>query len=411
MLKHKIIYKNAPYTPVAFKEKKQLHIAMFTNNYLPFIGGVPLSIHRLAEGLRELGHRVYIFAPEYPMYKNHDHEDIIRCKLLKYLKTDKFNFAISDIFSSHIEETFKNLPIDIVHVHHPYWMGEKGMSLAKKYKIPIVFTYHTRFERCVHMIPYIGKKIGEWLPNHMVKQFSSDCDGVFAPTLSAKEHLQSLAIKTPIEILPTGIDLNQYKVTYKETEQIRRKYLKEEHILLFCASRLSKEKNLFFLLEGLKHVKNHTSVKFKCIIAGDGPEKQNIKNYIFKHKLNDIVYLLGEIPPTEINKYYMASDIFVFSSTAETQGLVILEAMAASLPVVAVSSFGIRDIIKDGVNGYITKEKIEDWANQLIVLLENPRKLKQMSIEAFKTATKYTIDTMAKKAVQVYKHLLENPLF
>lgn len=402
------LYKKASIFPAPIKRRDRMNIAMFTNNYLPFVGGVSLSIDRLAEGLRKEGHRVFIFAPEYPACEYNDHEDVIRCKLLKYIKMNKLNFAISDIFSSHIEEKFKKLHIDIVHVHHPYWMGEKGMGMAKKYNIPVVYTYHTRLERYIKSIPHIGDKIGQWFPHYIIKQFSSGCDGIFAPTESAKEHLRRLEIRTPIEVLPTGVDFSKYRIKHKEIEKIREEYLKNRDILLFSASRLSKEKNILFLLEGLKYVKNHTEIKFKCIIGGDGPERKNIEKYLLKNQLTDVIDLLGTIPPEEINKYYLASDIFVFSSTAETQGMAVLEAMAAFLPVVAVSTCGVLDMIEDGMNGYRTKEEIKEWGDRVIGLMENPIRLKEMSSRAHHMARKYTVEAMAQKAIGVYGEMIRN---
>jgi len=391
-----------------FYKKTGLHIAMFTNNYLPFIGGVPLSIDRMASELRRQGHRVFIFAPEYPTNNYEDHEDTIRCRLLKlkYLKGAPFHYAISDIFSSYIEEIFIKLDVDIVHVHHPYWMGKKGMQMAKKYKIPIVYTYHTKFEKYIGSIPYVNEKIGQRLSDYIVKHFSSNCSYIFAPSESAKEILKNLGIATPIEILPTGIDLSHYNIESQEIEKIRKNFLKTSEILLFCVSRLSKEKNLLFLLEGLKYVKQHTAIKFKCIIAGDGPEKTNLEKYILENKLNSEIYLLGSISPKEINKYYMASDIFIFSSTAETQGMVLLEAMAASLPVVAVSSPGVNDIIQDGINGFKTSNDIKEWGEKLISLMENPNKLQKISLNALETAKRYTIGSIGKKAISIYKQLI-----
>jgi glycosyltransferase involved in cell wall biosynthesis len=391
-------------------KKNKLNVAMFTNNYLPSIGGVSLSIDRMASVLRKQGHRVFIFAPKYPNSDFEDHEDVIRCKQLKYLEENSFDYAISDIFSSYIEEVFTKLDIDIIHVHHPYWMGKKGMKIANKYKIPIVYTYHTRLDKYLESIPHISLKVRQQLSQYIIENFASNCSYIFAPSESARECLRQLNIRKPIEILPTGVDLSEYNVKHHTIEEVRKKFLKDSDILLFSAARLSKEKNLFFLLEGLKYIKQHTSIKFKCIIAGDGPEKRNMENYIIENDLMNEVVLLGTIPPKEINKYYMASDIFVFSSTSETQGIVLLEAMAASLPVVAVSSCGVDDMIQNGINGFKTYGDIREWGTKVIHLMENPLSLKKMSLNACKIARNYTIEDMGQKAVAVYEQLIKNKL-
>lgn len=392
-----------------FSSKDKLNIAMFTNNYLPFIGGVPLSIERIASELRKRGHKVYIFAPEYPNIYYEDHEDTFRCKLLKYIKSGSFYYAVSDIFSSRIENIFRNLDIDIVHVHHPYWMGKKGMKLAKKYNIPIVYTYHTLYEKYIEVIPYINERVGNLLSKYIVKKFCSDCDCILAPSESAKQCLANININTNVEVLPTGINLESYNnIDKKIIKQIRQKHLKDSELLLFSVSRLSKEKNLFFLLNGLRYIRNNTNVKFRCMIAGDGPEKKNIEKYIIKNGLEKEIELLGTIQPNEINKYYLASDIFVFSSTTETQGMVLVEAMAASLPVVAVSSSGTNDVIQNKINGFKTKEDVREWGDRIISLLENPNLLKEMSLNASNTAKSFSIELMGHQVLQIYGELLKN---
>lgn len=406
-IKNRKVKDNRKIRPIAMPtEKSGLHIAMFTNNYLPFIGGVPLSIDRMASEFRKQGHRVFLFAPEYPTNNFKDHEDTIRCKLIKYTKGFPFYYAVCNIFSPHIEEIFTKLDIDVIHIHHPYWMGNKGIQMGKKYKIPIVYTYHTRFDKYIGNIPYMNEKIGKCLSNYFISHTSSHCSCIFAPSESAKEYLEKVNVTIPIEVIPTGIELSHYNIKSTEEDKIRNKYLGSGDILLFSVSRLSKEKNLYFLLDGLRYVKQNTSIRFKCIIAGDGYEKENLENYLIENKMNNDIYLLGTIPPQEINYYYKASDIFVFSSTSETQGIVLLEAMAASLPVVAISSPGVDDVIQNNVNGFKTNNDIKEWGDKLIRLMENSTLLEAMSMNAYNIATMYSIENTSKKALCIYNELV-----
>lgn len=377
-----------------------LRIAMFTNNYYPFIGGVPLSIDRLTKGLRAMGHTVTIFCPKYPEQPEPDHDPgIVRCKLLRYQKSEVYNFPIINIFSRRIHNEFLRRGFDLVHSHHPFWMGKKGYRLAKKYKLPVVFTFHTRFDQYSHYLPVFKKFFKAYIANRFIKRFSGRCDAVFTPTQTAKDFLTDLGVKTPMDILPTGIEIGR-----GERDQALRESLAPGGGVLLCTvSRLAKEKNIFFLLEGIRYIKEHTALPFRCVVVGDGPERGEIEAFIRSSCLEDTVTLVGSVPPEEVARYYRASDLFVYSSRSETQGMVLLEAMAGQCPVVAVSSGGVDDVIENGVNGYRTQEVTEEWAQRVIELMSDGEKRRVMSGNAYEHAKQYSAEEMAAHAAHVYR--------
>lgn len=242
-----------------------MKIAMLTNNYKPFVGGVPISIERLSNGLRELGHEVYIFAPTYE--NQVEEEYVIRYKSTNY----KFSggMVIPNMFDKEIEEKFKSLKIDIIHVHHPMIMGQTALYLGKKYNIPVAYTYHTRYEQYLHYIkPYRAleenaKKneenyFGEFedlildftrekLVPGLLKYFTNKCDLIFAPTNMMKEYLIDNNTKTRIEVMPTGLNENYFKEANETVKEIRKKYKGDKSHLFCTVSRLSKEKILNLL--------------------------------------------------------------------------------------------------------------------------------------------------------------------
>jgi len=383
--------------------KEKLNIAMFTNNYLPFIGGVPISITRLTKGLRKKGHNVVIFAPRYPL-KTLEDANVIRCNLLIYYKTKPFDFPIVNIFSSKIEKNFSSQNFDIIHVHHPFWMGSKGLELGYKYGLPVILTYHTRLEKYAHNLPFLKQTFETIFSHKLIRIFSQKCDAILAPTNSAKEYLANIGVSRDKTVLPTGVDFDFYNdIDLHNVNLLHKKYRMKNEILLCSVSRLTKEKNIYFLLDGIKHIKNNSKVPFKCIIIGDGPEKQNILKTIEDQGLKDTIILLGSISPQEVCQYYMASDIFVFSSQSETQGMVILEAMAGKCAVVALSSSGIDNIIQNEYNGFKTKADLNLWSEKVIYLMENPIILKQMSQNAYDFSNKFSLDVMAENAIAVYQ--------
>lgn len=393
---------------VKLDNKKSLKIAMFTNNYLPFIGGVPISIDRLAKSLRKRGHEVIIFAPDYPDLEYEENIYIKRFKLLKYLDTGNYKFPIINIFSRAIENEFNCYNFDIVHVHHPFWMGTKGLKLSKKNNLPVVLTYHTRLELYSHLLPFLKLVFKNIISHKLIKRFAQKCNGIISPTYSAKDYLNNINVSRQKYVIPTGVDFDSYvNIDKKEISSIRNDFLMKEEFLLCSVSRLSKEKNIFFLLRAIKYIKKNTSISFKCIIIGDGPDKDEIKAYIKNEALEDTILLTGLISPTEVSKYYLASDLFVFSSLSETQGIVILEAMAGKCPVVAVRSSGIDDIVKNNYNGFKTHEDIVDWSNKVIEIIENKELLEKLSANAYELAKKFSLEQVAIKTEIAYFRSIE----
>ncbi len=388
-------------------KKFPLKIVMFTNNYLPFIGGVPISISRLKQGLEKKGHKVFIVAPQYDDRGNGEAEEgVIRCAPLFHYKKGDLIVPVSNIFSYKIRNEFKKINPDVVHVHHPFWLGSVGKKLARKFKVPVVFTYHTRLEQYNNYVPIFHQLAGGLIPHIIIKEFASSCDAVIAPTNSAKRYLRNLGIGKLVIVQPTGIDLNLFNSRKVDIVKKRKSFVAENELMLFSVFRLSKEKNPYFLLDGMKKLKKITSIPFKCYIAGTGPEEEEMAKYIKYHSLEETVFILGKIAPEEIPAYYKIADLFVFSSLSETQGMVVLEAMAGGCPVVAVESSGISDIVKNGVDGYKTGTNLDDWVDKIRLLLENNKERSRLKDQALLKAGGNSIDDMTKNILEMYYEII-----
>ncbi|MBN2297090.1 MAG: glycosyltransferase [Deltaproteobacteria bacterium] len=382
---------------------KKLHIAMFTNTFSPFIGGVPISIERLADGLRRADHTVTIFAPQYPGH-HETTEHTVRCRRLIQYR----DFAIVNIFSRRIRKEFNALDIDLVHVHHPFWLGSKGRRLARDRHIPVVLTYHTRLEKYAHNIPLIGFLFQNILPHYIIRRFSQKCDAVIAPTSTAREYLRNLGVSRRIAVQPTGVDLSLYDNVPKEKiASINESCRRHDGLLLVSVSRLTKEKNIYFLLEGIASVHKQTNIPFTVLLIGDGPERDSILRFIDKNELQKTVHLTGSLSQEELCAYYMAADLFIFASLSETQGMVLLEAMAGATPVVAVRSSGIEDAVRDGYNGYKTDPDQTQWVERIVELMADDLLRRKMSENARISARKHSTDKVAASVAKLYRKVLE----
>lgn len=382
-----------------------MRIAMLTNNYKPYMGGVPISIEHLAVALRAQGHEVWIFAPT---YKNQVEEEYV-------IRYPSFPFSVAkapapNVFSGIFEEKIIELGIDIIHVHHPALVGNVALFLRKKYGIPVVFTYHTRFEAYLHYIkPLEWLEQGTGVLKRYMTWFCNQCDLIAAPTDGIKKYLLETGVRTKIEVLPTGVTEAAFYPQVEQVWQVRKQY-KENVDYLFCSvSRLAKEKNLDFQLEGLKQVKEILEQKgktFRYLLIGDGPERENLQKKIKANGLENEVILTGRIENAQVPAYQKACDAFLFSSKSETQGIVILEAMAAGNPVIAVKASGVEDMVVNGVNGYMTEENSNAWAKQIVALMLDEERQKQVSYGAYATATKYSENKIAERAAEAYNRTI-----
>lgn len=382
-----------------------MRIAMLTNNYKPYMGGVPISIEHLAEALRGLGHEVWIFAPT---YKNQVEEEYV-------IRYPSFPFSVAkapapNVFSGIFEEKIIELGIDIIHVHHPALVGNVALYLRKKYGIPVVFTYHTRFEAYLHYIkPLEWLEQGTGVLKRYMTWFCNQCDLIVAPTDGIKEHLLTTGIWTKIEVLPTGVTEAAFYPQVEQVLQVRKHYKKNVDYLFCSVSRLAKEKNLDFQLEGLQQVKELLAQKgknFRYLLIGDGPERENLQEKIKANGLEKEVILTGRIENAQVPAYQKACDAFLFSSKSETQGIVILEAMAAGNPVIAVKASGVEDMVVNGLNGYMTEENPILWAEKIVTLMLDEELKKQVSYGAYITATKYSENKIAQRAAEAYNRTI-----
>jgi len=385
--------------------KKSLRVAMFTNNYLPFIGGVPISIERLRQGLENLGDRPLIVAPNYRDQPGQE-ESVLRVPALLAIGKNR-EFRLANIFQPRIRAQIKAFRPDIIHLHHPFWLGSLGLFIARSLKVPVVYTYHTRLEHYAHFVPLPGILFRNLISHALIKHFANKCDGVIVPTYSTEEYLRMIGVKTPTFVQPTGIEYQKFQeVNPADVDNLRKELDITDEKILVSVSRLSNEKNIDFMIEAIDTLRKQTDVPFRFLIIGDGHEKDRLRKKIETLGLQQQVTLVGAVPPDEMALWYQLGDAFLFASKSETQGMVILEAMAAGLPVVAVRSSGIDDVVRHGFNGFKTPEKQDQWVAKVKELLENDELRETLSGNALEFAADFSVEQFAKDVRNIYASTL-----
>ncbi|MCM1212332.1 MAG: glycosyltransferase [Blautia sp.] len=376
-----------------------MKIAMMTNNYKPFVAGVPISIERLSKGLRDNGHEVVVFAPNYKGQEMD--ENVVRYHAL--IKGVANGFSVPNSLDGEIERQFKAGGFDIIHVHHPMLIGWTAEYLSRKYHVPLCMTYHTRYEQYLH---YIGAPFLRNLIPSYVNRFARDCDMIFAPTPSMQTYLEDICGRTRVVVLPTGIDKDSFLTDKEEIEKLRSDLLAGKQYLFCTVARLAKEKNLEFLLRALAGRKRKYGADFRFAIIGEGSYQKQLQSLAKELDILEEVVFVGKVPNEQVKNYCKAADLFLFSSLSETQGIVLLEAMAAATPVLALYASGVRDIVVNGRNGYMTRASEIEFNDRLEDLLKQDRTYLEQG--ALETAAKYETREIAKCAALYYNIAMQN---
>lgn len=382
-----------------------MNIAIFTNNYLPNPYGVSMSIESFRKEFEKLGHTVYIFAPETKGYVDEN------ANVFRYPSIDinyKISFPLGIPFSRKISKKLEELEIDIIHSQHPNLIGWAGKRWAKRKKIPLVFTWHTMYDKYSHFAPpFISQKFAQqWTIKNAVG-YANACDQVITPTLSVQEIIRKWGVTNQnITAIQTGIDEKQFADAHGE--EIRKKYsVAEGEILLVWIARFTAEKNVGFLFKSVvKALKENKKIKF--LAGGDGHLFDEIKEMVRREGVESQVIMPGFVANDEKKNYYAAGDIYVNASTSETQGVIICEAMYSSLPVVAILATGVKDLVANQISGLLVKEDEKEFFKAILRLAENEELRKKLAENAKKIAhEKYTASVCAEKMLEVYGEAIE----
>ncbi|MCM1189101.1 MAG: glycosyltransferase [bacterium] len=380
-----------------------MRIALMTNNYKPVTGGVPISIERLAGGLRAQGHEVTVFAPTYR--EQEEEENVFRYGTLLHRFIG--GIVIPNPFDLRIEREFSKQRFDVIHVHHPMLVGRTAAYLSRKYRIPLVFTYHTRYEKYVECYTKGLLKADRLMPLYL-KPFLKRCSYIFAPTEGIRGYLTDICGigEERTGVLPTGIEEHNFEITDSEKLKIRRRYGAEDVPFFLTVSRMGPEKNVDFLIESLAGFKAGYRKPFRMLMVGDGSHRAEYERMCRRLGLQDEVIFTGTVSNRDTAAYFAAADAFLFASKTETQGIVVLEAFAGGTPVLAIRASGVEDLVTDGVNGMLTGEDNEKYADMILHFLDPAFDRAAMAENALHTGLSYREDAVARRALEVYNEVV-----
>ncbi len=376
-----------------------MKIGFFTEGYYPQLNGVAVSVDECAKALERRGHEVYIVAPKYPGVK--DKKRVIRITSIKYPENPEIRLATFLPSKSLLQAS--KIDFDIIHGHSGGPLTLLGWEIARLKRVPFLVTYHTLWNSYLHYI-LKGKIIKPKMVEVASRIFGNLCDTIVVPTQKVKEELISYGVEKPIKVIPNGIDLSRFQNGDRKWLSSRFAFDPQSKVVLYVG-RLGKEKSVDYLLRAFKKLQEISTEKVLLVIVGDGVEKSRLKELAKKLRIHQSVIFTGGIDNAFLPHVYASADVFVFASRTETQGMVIIEAMAAGLPVVTVYDDAYTDMVKDGINGFLVKGSPSKFAEFVNKILTDASLREKFSQKAQEEVKKYAIDAIAEQLEILYKEL------
>lgn len=381
-----------------------MKILFISDVYFPRVNGVSTSIETFRLNLMALGHTVHLIAPDY-LTASADETDIVRvpARQLPFDPEDRlmsFKWVMAQI------EKLRRERYDIIHMQTPFVARYLGTKLARLLGIPCVETYHTFFEEYLHhYVPLVPRTLMRYVAKRFSRHQGNSLNGMVVPSQPMLNILKSYGITTVTEVIPTGIPLQSFVPGDRKAFRQQHQIPQDRPVLLFLG-RVAHEKNIGFLIEMLDSVKNEIP-DVLLVIAGEGPARASLERQVNRQGLGDNVRFIGYLNRhTQLNSCYSAADIFVFSSRTETQGLVLLEAMAQGVAVVSTAELGTRDVLREGAGVWIAEEDIVDFSDKVIRMLGDTQVRKDLGQAGRDYAHDWSAMQQASRMLNFYESVI-----
>ncbi|HEC92857.1 MAG TPA: glycosyltransferase family 4 protein [Candidatus Atribacteria bacterium] len=383
-----------------------MRIAFFTNCYKPLVNGVVTSIVSLKEAYERKGHETYVFAPQVDGYIDQE-KNVFRYRSVNLTKKVKYPIAIPLSFRA--KKVISEFNPDIIHIHHPFVLSSPAIMYGKKLGIPKILTLHTQYEQYAYYITPIPEKLTQEAIKRIIFNLAYKIDCITTPSGSMKELIKSYGIKNRIEVIPNAIELDSFRQKDElKCLEIKKRYnLKENDKIILYVGRIAQEKSIDKIIEALAIIKKKGSNNVKLLIVGEGPALDELRQLVRSLQIEEEVIFTGVVSNKEIRHYYKIAYLFAIASTSETFGIVIIEALASGIPVLAVRAPGAVDILTDGLDGLLVDDDVEKFANALDKIIREPELRERLSQGALKTSERYSIDIVSERMLNLYREVME----
>lgn len=384
--------------------KSSLRIGFFTDFYLPVVSGIAVSLQLLAKHFREAGHQVTIFAPKFPGHQ--DTEPMVR-RIPSLLYMNKPTYYVAVPGTPRTTFNLTRSEFDVLHVHSPLSVGMMAYFTARAKGVPLIYTYHTAL---VDYTPYylkIGGKsrVVRWGAKLFSTATANLCDYIVTPSDKFKRALLEQNVKRPIHTIPNGINLTDFKSTTKPGIFRTKLGLKSDAPILLSVGRADPEKRLDFLIDAFVLLSDRIP-DAHLVFAGDGSALNKLKEHAASTKVNHRIHFLGMVKRNELPDLLHDGTIFLSACTNEVHPIAVLEAIAAGLPIIVVQDEAFEGMVENDLNGYMTPLDVNIYADTIIKLLQDKKKLETFGKHSALLSEKYSIESQVNMLEQLYREAI-----
>ena len=380
-----------------------MRILYVSDVYFPRVNGVSTSIRTFRAELGRLGHETALVAPCYPAGDTGE-AGIHRIES-RSVPLDREDRAMRWSELRALDRALAAERFDLVHIQTPFLAHYAGLAFARAWGVPAIATYHTLFEEYLfHYVPFAPEATMRALARRFSRGQCNALDRVVVPSTPMHQALLRYGVAAPIEIVPTGLRFEELRGGDGARFRAAHGIAPNRPVLAFVG-RVAFEKNIDFLLRMLVNVRREVP-DVLLVVTGEGPAEASLKRLAKALQLDDNVRFLGYLDrATALLDCYRGADAFVFASRTETQGLVLLEAMALGTPVVALAVMGTRDILREGRGALIAPDDEREFAARVVALLSDRELSAALSAAAVEYAREWGAAEMARRLCGVYERV------
>lgn len=375
-----------------------MRIALLTDIYKPSTNGITHHVAMLKQCLEAWGETVWLFVPSSKEYED-DEPNVIRIPGIPLADTG-YHFSLT--LPKRARDLLRNM--DVLHVHHPFVSGSFGLYAANRYKIPLAFTNHTRYDLYVReYLKLLPDTVSDTVLQTYFHSFSQGCDALIAPSEGMAEVMRNWMTQGRIVVIPNGVETEHFanpsrRVTRAELG------LPDNAIVALYVGRMSGEKGLDRLLQLFRYVADENANVY-LVLIGDGPDLEALRQLANQLAISDRVRFTGSVPYANMPEYMGAGDFFVSASLSEVHPLTFIEAAAANLPALGIRSPGVADIIKDGETGLLAENNDLSFGLRFLRLAQDAELRQRLGKEAGGFARKLSVETNARRLLELYREL------
>ena len=380
-----------------------MRILMLSDVYFPRVNGVSASMQTFARELQRTGHQVTIVAPDYGSGDDGEFE-IVRVPA-RVIFFDPEDRLMRTRAARAAIQPLARRRWDVIHIHTPFVAHRIGVQLGRELRCPTIESYHTLFEEyAAHYLPWLPGALLRFGARRFSRMLCREVDHLIVPSAQMATLLQRYGLQTPHSIIPTGIRLEEF--AGGDGGRFRAAHgIAPQRPVLVTVSRLAAEKNITFLLDVARMLATELP-QLLFVIAGEGPDSVRLKARAEHLGLKDNVLFVGNLDRrTELLDCYRAGDVFVFASPTETQGLVLLEAMALGVPIVSTAVMGTESVLANAHGARISPPDVASFAGHVGALLGDPADRARLAAAGPDDARAWSAPTLMQRVVTLYEGL------